>query len=219
MAVPGNSHVSPAFIRDVLKGSKTADVSMLAFRGPDASMAGNIHNCLPSWQRIAAVAPYDRAQKVLKWIEHKVDVHDFFAPFKGDYKGQSYQTDLPPHRVFHNPISGKPFVKFISNTIIDRLATGAISVWGKVNEVEPPHLVMPLTVEPTKLQLCNDNRFLNLWIKDNPFNLDPLTALPRYVPPSSFQSVCDDKSGYDHVFLSPSSRTLFWFSMGWMALC
>ena len=125
-------YVSPAFIRDVLKGSKTTDVSMLAFRGPDAFMAGNIHNCLPSWQRTAVVAPYDRAQKVLKWTEHKVDVHDFFAPFKGDYKGQSYQTDLPPHRVFHNSISCKPFVKSISNTIIDRLATGAISVWGKV---------------------------------------------------------------------------------------
>ena len=36
-----------------------------------------------------------------------------------------------------------------------------------------------------------------------PFQLDSLLGLPRYVFPSSFQSVCDDKSGYDHVLLSP----------------
>ena len=216
MAVPGNLHVSSTFIRDVLEGSKTADFSILAFRDPDAFVAGNIHNLLPSWNRIAAVAPFDRAQEVLKWIKYKVDVHDFFAPFKGDYKGQSYQADLPPHRTFSNSISCKPFVKFISDTITDRLAAGAISVWGKVNEVEPPHLVMPLTGEPTKPRLCNDNRFLNLWIKDTPFHLDSITALPRYVSPSSFQSVCDDKSGYDHILLSPSSRTHFGFQWaGW----
>lgn len=81
--MPGNLHVSSTFIRDVLEGSKTADVSILAFRDPDAFVAGNIHNLLPSWKLIAAVAPFDRAQEVLKWIEHKVDVHDFFAPFKG----------------------------------------------------------------------------------------------------------------------------------------
>ena len=55
---------------------------MLAFRDPDAFMAGNIHANLPSWQRIAAVAPYDRAQEFLKSIEHRVDVHQFFVTFK-----------------------------------------------------------------------------------------------------------------------------------------
>ena len=132
------------------------------------------------WQRIAAVAPYDRAQEVLKWIGHKVDVHEFLAPFKEDYKGQSYQSDFPPHRLFKNSISCKSFVKCISRTIIDRLASGAISVWGRVNEVEPPHLVTPLTVEPTKPRLCNDNRFLNLWIKDCPFNLDSIGLLASH---------------------------------------
>ena len=129
----------------------------------------------------------------------------------GDYMGQSYNSDLPPHWVFYNSISRKPFVSFISCTILDRLATGAISVWGRVSEVEPPHLVMPLTVEPTKPRLCNDNRFLNLWVKDTPFNLDSISSLPRYVSPSSFQSVCDDRSGYDHAFLSPPSRSHFGF--------
>ena len=36
---------------------------------------------------------------------------------------------------------------------------------------------MLLAVEPTKPHLCNDYPFLNIWIKDNPFNLDSITAL------------------------------------------
>ena len=216
MAAPDNSHISPTFINDVLNGSNAADVSMLAFRDPDAFMAGNIHTNLPSWQRIAAVAPYDRAQEVLEWIEYRVDVHQFFLLFKGDYKGHSSNSDLPPHRVFYNSISCKRVVTFISRTILDRLATRAISVWRRVGEVEPPHLVMPLTVEPTKPRLCNDNRSLNLWVKDTPFTLDSISSLPRYVSPSSFQSVCDDKSSYDHLFLSPPSRSYFGFQWaGW----
>ena len=47
-----------------------------------------------------------------------------------------------------------------------------------------------------------------------PFKLDSLAGLPRYVFPSSFQSVCDDKSGYDHVLLSPESRPYFGFEWG-----
>ena len=125
MAAPDNLHISPMFINDVLNGSKAADVSMLAFRDPDAFMAGNIDANLPSWQCIAAVAPYDHAQEVLKWIENRVDVHQFFAPFKGYYKGQSYNSDLPPHWLFYDSISCKPFVSLISCTILDRLATGA----------------------------------------------------------------------------------------------
>jgi hypothetical protein len=58
---------------------------------------------------------------------------------------------------------------------------------------------------------CNDNRFLNLWIKETPFKLDSLQHLTRYVSPNSFQTVYDDKSGYDHIMLTPSSRTFFGF--------
>ena len=114
------------------------------------------------------------------------------------------------------PPSCKPFSTFISNTIREHLASGAISVWVKVGKDPPPKLVMPLTVEPTKPRLCNDNRFLNLWIKDTPFRLDTTVSLPRYISQDSFQSVCDDKSGYDHIFLSEDSRTYFGFQWaGW----
>ena len=103
------------------------------------------------------------------------------------------------------------FSSFISRTILDRLATGAISLLGRVGEVSPPRVVMPLTVEASKPRLCNDDRFINLWTVDKPFKLDLLPGLPRYVHKDSYQSVTDDKSGYDHILLTPNSRTFFGF--------
>ena len=97
---------------------------------------------------------------------------------------------------------------------MDRLASGAISLWGRVGACSPPHLVMPLTVEPSKPRLCNDNRFLNLWIEDRPFTLDSVQHLPKYVQKDFYRTVCDDKSGYDHILLSPDSRTYFGFEWG-----
>ena len=46
------------------------------------------------------------------------------------------------------------------------------------------------------------------------FKLDSLAGLPCYVFPSSFQSVWDDKSGYDHLLLSLESRPYFGFEWG-----
>ena len=77
--------------------------------------------------------------------------------------------------------------------------------------MDPPHLVMPLTVEPSKPRLFNDNRFLNLWTDDRPFSLDHLQELPLYVVIDAYITVCDDKSRYDHILLAPSSRTYFGF--------
>ena len=37
---------------------------------------------------------------------------------------------------------------------------------------------MPLTIEPSKPRLCNDNRFLNLWTRNVPFKLDSLAGPP-----------------------------------------
>ena len=101
--------------------------------------------------------------------------------------------------------------QFISDTILQRLATGTISIWGKVGEVDPSHLVMPRTVEPSKSRLYKDNRFVNLWMIDQPFNLDHLHQLPLYVSENSYRTVCDD---YDHVLMASSSRMYFGFQWG-----
>lgn len=64
-------------------------------------------------------------------------------------------------------------------TLYDRLENGFLTLIGKVGFCEPPHLVLPLTVEPTKPRLCHDEMFLNLWVKDCPFSLDTFKDIPR----------------------------------------
>ena len=65
-------------------------------------------------------------------------------------------------------------------------------------ECEPPDLVMPITLEPSKARMCHDERFLNLWMKARSVSFDRLTDIQRYVEPNHFQTKFDDKSGYDH---------------------
>ena len=196
-----NGHISESFVSTVLEGSTLTDVSMLAFPDPKHFVARELHCHLELWSYVASLTPCDLAPQLLNWIMNSVDVHEFFQHFKGCYKGEAYDSTLPPRRVFLNHPSSKPFVKFISAKLLDRLSTGAISLWGKVGGgVQPPHLAMPLTVEPSKPRLCNDC-FLNLWIADRPFQLDSLRDVVRYTPLDSFQTICDGKSGYDHIFL------------------
>ncbi len=137
------------------------------------------------------------------------------------FKGELYDSSLRPPNVFNNHpsylylfTSSNPLPLSLPNRFLHVLPLVQFLYGGKVGEVSPPHLVMPLTVEPTKPRLCNDDRFLNLWIVDRPFKLDRLPNLPRYVHKDSFQTVTDDKSGYDHILLTPDSRTYFGFRWG-----
>ena len=110
------------------------------------------------------------------------------------------------------------FSDFVSKEILKRLMVGVLIVWGRVGIDSKPHLVLPLTVEPTKARLCFDLRLLNLCMTNVPFSLDRLADVPRYVYQGSYMTKCDDKSGYDHVSLLPSSQSHvgfqwsgFWF--------
>lgn len=89
------------------------------------------------------------------------------------------------------------------------MRNGSLQLLGKVGEVDPPHLVMPLTIEPSKPRLCHDERFLNLWMRDCPFSLETLRDVPRLIQKDGYMTSIDDKSGYDHVLLSENSRNYF----------
>ena len=115
----GNTHIASQFVEDVISGQARARL-----------LLGNLHNHFPAWERIANIAAFDLTPKILLWIKNCVDVQDFFQPFKGQYREENFDSTLPPHRIFSNAPSCKPFAQFISDTIIDRLRTGAISLWG-----------------------------------------------------------------------------------------
>ncbi|KAL9985692.1 hypothetical protein ACROYT_G008125 [Oculina patagonica] len=139
------------------------------------------------------------------------NILDFFRPFKGVFKGVQYDSPSPPKKAFPNHPSCRRFEEFISKEIQSRILTGAVKVWGKVGVAEPPWLVLPLTVEPSKPRLCVDARFLNLWMANTPFSLDKLAEVPRFVYWKSFMTKLDDKAGYDHILLTEVSRTYVGF--------
>lgn len=198
----------------VAEGRVFASPEMLRFRNPNSFVAGNLSSCLEQWDQISV--GYKQRDFVLAIIRDGVDVFDFFTPFNGTFQGKTYCSDLPPRMYFPNSVSCHPFKEFISATIKERICNGSINVVGRVGEVEPPHLVMPITVEPSKPRMCHDERFINCWIKDCPFKLDYLTDLCRYVYPGHYQTTFDDKSGYDHIRLNPRSYTFFGFEwQGW----
>ena len=179
----------------------------LRFRDPGHFKAGMIHESFLVWQRL--LADYSCAVDLLEILRDGVRVENFFTPFRGDFKGQFYHAQTPPSIQIKNAAICAQFADFICDTIVQWVASGVLSVWGEVGVVSPPHLVLPITIEPSKPRLCHDERFLNLWIRDLPFKLDHLADLPRYVLPGHFQTTFDDKSGYQHVRLQPSSETYF----------
>ena len=86
---------------------------------------------------------------------------------------------------FPNSNNCKQFVDFICNELCERIATGSIKLLGRVGNCPPPKIIMPLTIEPSKPRLCHDERFLNLWVKDSPFQLETLRDIPRIVGKNS----------------------------------
>lgn len=195
-------------------GDIVGDVKWLKFRDPDAFIAGELHNHGSVWDEIAGETPSMKHKEVLNWIHNKVSIFPYFKHFKGTFKGKDYDSDRPPARQFQNNVSCRPFTQFVQRTLLNRLETGAITLLGRVGHVTPPFLVLPLTVEPTKPRLCHDARYLNLWMRDTPFSLDGLGDLPRYVHKDSYQTILDDKSGYDHILLTKESRTFFGIQWG-----
>ena len=195
----------------------SASPSMLRFRNPEKFISGNLSGCLPHWKLV--LKDYPKASEIFRYVSEGVRVQEFLVPFKGTFRGRSYNADVPPRVLFPNSSSCNNFHDFVAQTILERVANGSLLVWGEVGKVDPPHLVLPIMVESSKPRMCHDERFLNCWIKDCPFSLDYITDLPHYASVGHYQTTFDDKSGYDHVRLHPSSSTFFGLEWeGWYFL-
>lgn len=190
-----------------MQGILKASAVDVVFRDPGSFIAGNVHNHYKTWEII--LKGYHKQEEVLGYIANGVSISSFFKPFKGTFKGKPYNSETPPKMILENSKSCIAFEEFISSSILERVNNGSMSVWGKEGFCTPPHLVMPITIEPTKPRMCHDERFLNLWMRCPPVKFDPITDLPRYVDQSHFQTKLDDKSGYDHIRLTANSRKFF----------
>ena len=194
-------------IESVASGQHYVNPTQLSFRDPNHFVAGNLRNHLSAWETVLQGHP--KTDELYGYLSSGVDIRYFFVHFKGNYQGRSYDLSFPPRVTFPNVQRCLDFEQFISSCIVERVSNGSLLVLGEVGAFDPPHLVMPITVEPTKPRMCHDERIFNLWIKDCPFSLDYITNLPRYVGINHFQTTIDDKSGYDHVPLHRHNRTFF----------
>ena len=137
-------------VQNICARKVVPDISSLHFCNPDVFIAGQLHLYDELWERIAALTSSDHADEVLDWIKNKCSLYTFFHPFKGNFKGLSYNSDMPPHTEFDNNKSCNNFLQFIDKTLLAKMCRSTISVLGRVGEVDPPHLVMPLTVGTSK---------------------------------------------------------------------
>ena len=177
----------------------------------ETTVCREIHRHLDVWDKLTQGLP--NRDEIMGWIHKKVSVYDFVQPFKGWFGGCTYDSSFPVPRLFHNHNSCQPFTEFISKAIMDRIAVGAFGVQGRVGQCAP-HQLMPMTVEPSKPHLCQDQRNLNCWMRDMPFHLDLLVDVTHYLEKDHFQTKLDDKSGYDHVLMDDESRLLMGFQWG-----
>ena len=98
----------------------------------------------------------------LRHLEFGVDVKEIFIRFEGTFQGQVYSSPSPPRAHSPNSRSCQASSKFITETILERVANGSLSVWERVGKVPTPDVVMPIIVEPSKPRMCHYERFLNL---------------------------------------------------------
>lgn len=199
---------------DVLKKNAPFNVGSLPLRDPDIFVSGQIHGHLDEWKIILDLNGDEVKALVLDWLENGVDINKFFRHFKGNFKGRSFDADIPPKQYFQNSARCEKYADFISNELHERISSGCLKVLGRVGHCKPPRVIMPLTVEPTKPRLCHDERYLNLWIRELPFKLETLKDVHRLVKKNGLMITFDDKSGYDHVRLNDSSYTFFGIQFG-----
>ena len=74
--------------------SAKASAKDVLFRDPESFVAGEIHRHVGEWEKI--LGSYSKQQEVLHYIRHKVNVKEFFAPFRRDFQGSFYDSAKPP---------------------------------------------------------------------------------------------------------------------------
>jgi hypothetical protein len=131
-----NAHLA-LIVDTVMKGQTMGRVQDLFFHDPDSFHPGALHRHVEYWEAITTKRSSAIQSDVVRWVQEKIPVFEFAHHYKGSYEGQSYDSDRPPQRFFRNNQSCRPFVEFVCQTLLDRLRTGAVSLLGKVGEVEP----------------------------------------------------------------------------------
>ena len=121
-----NSKKCLSDICSIVRGETPVSMSDLSFRDPDSFKSGELRTCIDLWKDI--LEGYDQAENVLEWIGKGVNIREFMRPFRGSFMGVNYDSTDPPSRAFKNHHSCKQFSQFVTETLLQRIETGAIRV-------------------------------------------------------------------------------------------
>jgi ribonuclease HI len=199
----------PPAVHEVLSGARTPSPSDIWLPDVSQFVAGNLHAHHEQWAQV--VSNTANGRRVAGWAKDKVRVSDFFCDFSGVFQGRHYSGSSPPRAKFPNHGLPSHLSEFVGKKIGEAVVAGAVRVWGEVGVVDPPHLVLPIGVEPSKPRMLHDARFLNLWCMSIDFKFEGLHMLPDLMEKGEFGFNIDHTSGYWHIALSEESCTYFGF--------
>ena len=138
-------------------------------------------------------------------------------PITGHFKGVNFaDCTLPPRANFTNHVEPN-FKDWVTSQITAMVKNGAIKPVGKSGfdddgrPMPQPHIVTPLSVEPTKPRLIFDGRPPNLFGRRVALKLPAVGTIPQLCRFGDFQATFDHKSGYYHVSIHPSEYEYFGF--------
>ena len=125
--IRGNPPIQPSrnllsFISEVESLRSKASAADVVFRDPDYFTAGELHQHYEVWEFI--LEDFRKKDEVLQYIREGVSIFDFIQPFKGQFKGKNYDSPLLHKMMFENNKICNEFDDFISNSTLERVATG-----------------------------------------------------------------------------------------------
>lgn len=194
-------------------------------------MAGSFQSYFPAWAELLRSSSRKSSKSVLSWLKHgfrprmegtanaKQDklriVEAMLKKVVGPGKVRQYLEGKRPRRIeFPNHKSFYDHFEFAVAETRKNLESGAVEVW--LENGEPPEIIHPMgVVESAGKQrlICND-RYLNIFLKQIPFQYERFRDVLTFTLPGSFMTTADLKSGYFHVPIHPAYWKYFAFKIG-----
>ena len=202
---------SPA---DVLAGKALPNFGALRLGAQTSFRSGLLNEHFHVWE--ALMESVEAFGEIKGWLRDGVHLPSFFQHFEGVFNGRHFDSDSPPPMYFQNAPVCYEYADFITKTIVSRLEEGSMRVLGRVGIDPPPHVVNALSVEPIKPRLVLSMRAVNLFCRDCPFRLTPLSDIVKNIQPQDFFTSFDDIQGYKQISLSQESFQFCGFEWaGW----
>lgn len=194
-------------------------------------VAGSFQKFYPAWNELLGRSGRKSSKSILSWLRNgyrprfegsqnakpeklKV-VRAMLEKVVGQERVDAYLTGVRPKRIeFPNHRSFYDRWEFAEGEIRKNLKSGAVAIWPQGKEL--PEVISPMGVVESagkERLICND-RYLNAFLKQIPFEYEKLRDVLSFTERNSFMATADLKSGYFHVPIHPAYWKYFAFRVG-----